>query len=129
MAETISHCPNCGTEWPTGAEACPHCGYRRSDLASWPPTPEGFITPPLPPEPRLVTGKAWGDMTLGVGITFASFIPYCLGMLVMPILYFTLRRNYPYFGRGIGYGLLVGFVVLAGALAWCLSSLSNWRGL
>ena len=115
-------CPNCGTPWPPGATVCPHCGYLRSSLPAWPPPPAGVVSPYPPPVPRLVTGKVWGDLTLGIGLSFASNFLGCAGFVVMPILYFTLKPNYPAFARGIGYGTLAGLALLLGAVIVCFAS-------
>jgi hypothetical protein len=127
MADPTALCPNCHVAWPEGASVCPHCGYVRSAPSVWPPPPSQLIGVPHspPPGPKLVTGKVWGDLTLGIGISFASNFFYCLGLLVMPILYFMLRANYPVFARGIGFGFVAGLVLLLGALVWCFSGLAN----
>ncbi len=75
--------------------------------------------PPPPPARRLVTGAAWGDVTLGLAMSFVSNFLYCLGLLVMPILYFSFRVQYPHFARGIGYGFLGCVALLLGMLLWC----------
>ena len=133
MADPITLCPNCRAPWLEGAVICPNCGFVPSTSSSWPPPPSNFPNPafvptPTPTAPKLVTGKAWGDVTLGIGISFASNFLYCLGFLVMPILYFTLRANYPVFARGIGYGLIAGLALLLGAVAWCFSGMANLHG-
>lgn len=115
-------CPNCGTAWPPDVNVCPNCGYIRPGLPAWPPPPAGVIAPPPPPISKLVTGKAWGDVTLGIGLSFLSNFVACLGLLVMPILYFTLKPNYPTFARGIGFGILAGLVLLLGAVIVCFGS-------
>ena len=127
MAQNALTCPNCGTAWPPGAAACPHCGYLQPPPA-WPPPPSGFVAPPPPPAPRLVTGKPWGDVTLGLGLSFASNFLACAGFVVMPILYFTLKPTYPLFTRGIGYGTLAGLVLLLGAVVWCFAGLAGYHG-
>ena len=128
MAE-VSSCPNCGTKWTDTTMVCPNCGYLRPAEASWPPPPTGLgqrpISPLIPLVPKLVTGTVWGDITLGVSITLASFVIYCLGLIVMPILYFSLRAQYPIFTRGIGYGLLGGAVIALGALGVCLYTVNG----
>ena len=116
----MTHCPNCGTAWLLGTDTCAHCGYVRPGASSWPPTPLGQISLPPPPVPPLITGKFWGDMILGVSMSLASFAIFCLGFIVMPILYFSYRAQYPVVARGIGYWLLGGIVVLLGALSICL---------
>jgi len=80
--------------------------------------------PPQPPLPTLLTGAAWGDMTLGIGISFVSNF-FCLGFIVMPILYFTLKMKYPIFSRGIGYGFLAGVVLLLGAFGVCVYQMAQ----
>ena len=128
MAE-LSHCPNCRTEWSGEVTVCPNCGYVRPSEMSWPPAPTGQGQVPLPPRmpfvPKLVTGKVWGDISLGISITLASFVVYCLGLIVMPILYFSLRAQYPVFARGIGYGLLGGALIALGALGVCLYTIDG----
>ena len=119
MSVPTFSCPNCGTAWPPDVNVCPNCGYIRPGVPAWPPPPTGLAAMPPPTLPRLVTGKAWGDMTLGIGISFLSNAVVCLGLLVMPILYFTLRPNYPVFARGIGFGILAGLVLLLGAFVVC----------
>lgn len=119
----LSHCPNCGTPWPTGAAVCPHCGWQQPD-AAWPPVPiGGFVQTPPPTQGRLITGKAWADITLGVVATLLSSAIGGLGLFVMPILYFVLRPNFPVFARGIGYGLLGILALILGAIAWCFASI------
>jgi hypothetical protein len=132
MVDPTVLCPNCHTAWPEGASVCPHCGYVPSPaLAFWPPPPSKFQgIPQPPPGPKLVTGKVWGDVTFGLSLSFLSNFLYCIGFLVMPILYFTLKPKYPAFARGIGFGTLAGLIVLVvgviisiavllGALATC----------
>jgi len=123
-------CPNCGTAWPPDVNVCPHCGYIRPLAPAWPPPPTSIGVAALPPSltPKLVTGKAWGDVTLGIGLSFVSNFLGGVGLVVMPILYFTLRAQYPTFARGIGYGLLAGLALVLGALVWCFAALSNYHG-
>jgi len=122
MTHPSTHCPNCGTAWPVGVDVCAHCGFVRAP--AWPPAPTGQ-PPPLPPAPRLLTGAAWGDMTLGVVIGLGSNLFYGLGLVIAPILYFVLRPKYPIFTRGIGYGYLAVVALLLGAAAWCFYSVSQ----
>ena len=119
MSVPTPTCPNCGASWPSGAAVCPNCGHV---LPAWPPPPAGFVAAP-PPAPRLVTGKVWGDLALGGGLSFLSGFLALLGFVVMPVLYFTLKPKYPVFARGIGYGLLAALVVVLGAFALCVVSL------
>lgn len=119
----LSHGPNCGTVWTPGATVCPHCGGQPPGSV-WPPAPVGGFVPvggvvpalPSPPRPpgQLITGKAWADLILGLVATLLSSFLGGLGLVVMPILYFVLRPNFPVFARGIGYGLLV--MLLLGAV-------------
>ncbi len=126
--EAPSHCPNCGTVWPEGATTCLHCGYLRPVTPAWPPPPTGWEPPPLRP-PRLLTGAAWGDLTLGIGMTVVTCLLYCLGFLVMPIVWAVLQPKYPIFTRGISYGLLIGVVAALGAFGICMYDLSKGNGL
>jgi len=129
MSVPIPLCPNCGTPWPPGAGICPHCGFLRP---VWPPPPVGFVAPRRTAGPltgKLVTGKAGGDVLLGLAISvssclvtlslmagYHSLLPaslgWALGLLVAPVLYFVLRPHYPAVARGVGWGVLIGFVVL-----------------
>lgn len=123
-------CPNCGMPWPPAAPVCPNCGYVRPDIPSWPPPPGGQPSlPAMPPPVKLVTGNAAGDIVLGVGVSLASFF-VGIGILVIPIMYFVLRRPYPVLARGLGFGWLTGAVLLLGALALCVVGLSHrsWNG-
>jgi len=121
-------CPNCEMPWPLGADVCPHCGYLRSSIPAWPPPPTSLVPLPALPGPKLVTGTAWGDLTLGIFISFASNLFYGVGLLLSPILYFVLRRSFPVFARGLGFGFLAGIALLLGALVWCFAALSNYHG-
>lgn len=129
MADPIAICPNCRAVWPAGAQVCPNCGYIASPgPAAWPPPPSNLVSPSpfsQPQGPKLVTGKIWGDIILGMGLSFASNFLACIGLVVMPILYFTLKANYPIFARGIGYGFIAGLALLLGAVVWCFAGLSN----
>ena len=129
MADPTALCPNCRIAWPEGASVCPNCGYVPSPApSSWPPPPSIFRgVSQSPPGPKLLTGKVWGDLTLGIGISFASNFLYCLGLVIMPILYFMLRANYPVFARGIGYGIVAGLTLLLGAVVWCFAGLANFH--
>ncbi len=117
-------CPNCGMPWPADAPVCPNCGYVRPDIPSWPPPPGGRIGAPSVPYSKLVTGSDTGDILLGLGISLASFF-VGIGIIVMPILYFALRRSYPVLARGLGFGWLTGTALLLGALAICIIGLSQ----
>ena len=128
MPEPTSLCPNCRAAWPGGVTVCPNCGYVRPAPPAWPPPPSNlFVQPPAPPVPKLVTGKVWGDLTLGIGLSFASNFLACVGLVVMPILYFTLKPNYPVFARGIGYGIVAGLALILGAVVWCFAGLANFH--
>lgn len=93
-------CPNCGAAGPPGAGVCPNCGHVR---AVWPSPPSGLAPVPPPPAPQLVTGKTWGDLTLGMGLSslfnlivcvaaFPSNFVFILGLPVVPILYRNARK-------------------------------------
>lgn len=148
MSVPLPLCPNCGTASPPGAAVCPHCGYARLRVPSWPPPPAGLVVPAPPPVGPLLTGRVRGDVALGIGISLAiylltavltfGFVPgvpdsplYGLGVFVPPALYFAVRRPYPTLARGLGRGILfllgllllgVALVVLValGILAVCL---------
>lgn len=128
----MTHCPNCGTAWPPNAPVCPHCGWTPPPPpdspppvppAPWPPPMAGYSPPSPPPVPKMVTGAAWGDMTLGISLSFLSCFLGGLGFVLMPILYFSLREQYPVLMRGIGYGFLAGAALLLGAIAWCFAAI------
>ena len=128
MSVPTPSCPNCGTAWPPDVTVCPHCGYVRPGVPAWPPPPTGVRPLPPPPVPKLVTGKVWGDVMLGFIISLGANFVYCLGLLVMPILYFTLRPNYPAFARGLGFGTLAGLILLLGAFVWCFGGIPGFHG-
>jgi len=80
-------CPNCGTDIPDGQALCPHCGARRAAPEAWPPPPEtspggpgtwppppsSLVPKPLPPE-RLLTGRRWLDVVVGIVASLVGFI-------------------------------------------------------
>ncbi len=117
-------CPNCGLPWLPDAPVCPNCGYVRPEIPSWPPTPGGQPGLAALPPSKLVTGSATGDIFLGLGISLASFL-VGIGIVVMPVLYFVLRRSYPILARGLGFGWLAGMALLLGAFAICIVDLSQ----
>ena len=96
----------------------------RPAAPAWPPPPSGLAAGPLPPASRLVTGNATGDVLLGLGVSLLSLL-VGVGLVAAPILYFALRRQYPNFGRGLGFGWLVGAALLLGALTVCFVALSQ----
>lgn len=115
-------CPNCGQPWPENAPACPNCGLLRP--AVWPPPPGGSAAPsPVPL--RLVTGKAAGDIALGVFLSLLSFALAGLGVVLMPILYFVFQPRFPVFARGLGFGWLTGMALILGAFAVCVAVVSR----
>lgn len=124
--EASSPCPNCGQPWPPNAPACPNCGFLRPVGSSWPPTPIGQAeTAPRPSAPsKLVTSTATGDILLGLGLSALLFVMLGAGLLVVPVLYLALRRQYPVFARGLGFGWLGGSAIILGAFALCVLSLS-----
>ena len=118
--EASSPCPNCGQPWPENAPACPNCGFLRPTGSSWPPAPQGAAVPsPVPP--RLVTGKAAGDIVLGLFLSLLSFALAGLGVILMPVLYFVFQPRFPVFARGIGFGWLTGMALILGAVAVCFA--------
>lgn len=124
-SELFPPCPNCGQPWPPEVPVCPNCGYLRPAGSSWLPTPGGqpATRPRLPS--KLVTGSATGDVLLGLGISALTFVSLGIGFLVIPILYFLMRRQYPVFARGLGFGWIAGTALLLGALAVCIGLLSQ----
>ncbi len=77
---------------------------------------------------KLVTGKVAGDIFLGLGSGLALFC-VGIGIVVVPILYFVLRRSRPVLARGLGLGGLTGvallLMLLLGAFAFCLFDISQ----
>ena len=122
LAEPSAPCPNCGTPWPENAPACPNCGRLRP--AVWPPAPAGSPAAAPPPATRLVTRSETGDILLGLGVSVAALLAG-IGFLLLPILYFVLKRQTPTFARGLGFGWLAGTALLLGALGVCFYALSQ----
>jgi len=121
-------CPNCGQPVTPDAKLCPNCGMVLP-AAAWPPAPQGMPpAPQIPVTPTLVTGKAWGDITLGVILSLIACAAGGIGFIVMPILYFTLRRQNPVFARGMGFGLLAGIALVLGIFGLCIYGLSHENG-
>lgn len=126
-------CPNCGELVEADKTMCPNCGRSLTpppvpadDI--WPPPPEGFVAPQptAPPVGKLITGKPWGDYALGIVSGLGSVFMFGIGLPLIPILYFTMRRTYPMFARGIGHVGLLWLVVLLGAFIVCMAGLINF---
>lgn len=123
-------CPNCRKPVGAGVGVCPNCGASMplppmAGQTAWPPAAVGGPGIPAPPAPRLLTGNAVGDFSLGVLLTILSIFIAGLGILVMPVLYFVFRPTLPVFARGIGYTMIVVGVILLGAFGFCLYALTN----
>jgi zinc-ribbon domain len=122
-------CPNCGRPVEAGAAICPNCGARTR-----------------PPQAgRLFTGVPWLDTMLGFMTVVVSLLLFGIGMraeggqtalvappavitlllttdlLVVPVLYLVLQRNYPAFTRGIEFAMLTLLAIALGALAICVA--------
>ena len=69
-------------------------------------------------------GYVYNSQVLGFGIGLSSFA-VGIGIVLMPILYFVLRRPYPVLARGLGFGWLTGMALVLGALALCIFDLSR----
>ncbi|MEO7717483.1 MAG: zinc ribbon domain-containing protein [Capsulimonas sp.] len=117
-------CSNCGFQLPRFQPLCPNCGTNVTPVqsAQWPPPPAGYAQPASPIS-KFVTGNAGGDMVLGFILSFVSIFIYGIGMIAMPVLYFSLRPTYRYFARGVGYGLVTFGVLVLGVFVWCFGSL------
>ncbi len=155
-------CPNCGTDIPEGQALCPHCGARRAAPEAWPPPPEQSpggpeVWPPppsnsgpqTPPPERLLTGRRWLDVVLGVVASFAGLIGVttlgaqvagrstegaleavgillCIVGVATPLLLATgLRTRLPLVAKGARWSLLMIAAVLLGALVVCFASLAG----
>ena len=120
MSSLAPPCPNCRQPWLENALACPNCGFLRP--AVWPPAPTGQpeIRPRSPS--NLITRSVTGDILLGLGVSVVSFIILGIGILLIPILYLTLRRQYPVFARGMGFGWIAGAALPLGLLAVCVAA-------
>lgn len=120
--EVSPPCPNCGQPWQENAPACPNCGFLRPSV--WPPPGSQPGVSPRPPS-NLVTNSVTADILLALGISVVCFATLGAGLLLNPILYFALRRQYPVFARGLGFGWLGGTALTLGALAVCIAALSQ----
>lgn len=123
-------CPNCGNPAFVGTPICANCGASLPPApppAPWPPPPTGQapLAPYVSPGPNLVTGRVWGDVLLGVGLTILSICIGGVGLIAMPIVYVLTRFKYKAFGMAIGYTLLLAFVLVLGALALCFYGMSK----
>ena len=97
-------CPNCQVFVAGNAELCSNCGY---SFASY-------------MQEKLLTGIAWLDIFLGVLAGLISPFVFLVGAIVALVLYFTLRRTYSAFARGLLIGLVIIGVVVLGGLALCI---------
>jgi hypothetical protein len=79
----------------------------------WPPQP--IYELPLAPQSQLATGRVWGDVLYGFGVTVAFFLACGSGIFLIPILYFLERRRYPVFIRSMGWSY---FIIIISLLVW-----------
>lgn len=99
-------CPNCNQ--PVGSSAfCPNCG---ADLRI--KIPE-----------KLLTHAAGVDIFLGIVIGLALIATFGVGLLVVPILWLTLRGSYASLARGFGISVLVVVALFLGAIALCFGAI------
>ncbi len=109
LAYPYRPCPNCGSLYDPASRVCPNCG------AAGPAAPNG----------RLVTGNAVADGFLGFVVGFFSWFLYVVGAIALLILYFSIKRQYPAFARGILMGLFAFLVIMLGLFALCLAGMSH----
>lgn len=105
-------CPNCGTSVMSKTVLCPQCGMILH----------------LGQMGKLLTGNRTGDIILGVILGLILVASYGVGIIVIPILFLTLRGSYVAFARGLGIALmtllaLTGLCIL-GALVVCFGGLA-----
>ena len=122
-------CDNCGATLPPEAGICPTCGKDISppqNMASgiWPPGPKGQIV--LAPDPiPLCTGSVAGDIALGVITSFAgvilAFITLSIALVAVIIVYFSARKNYPVYIRGMNYGFTAAVFMLMTPCLLCIA--------
>jgi len=139
-------CPNCDQPTDVQRTVCPNCGETLPGQPMvptpgvWPPPPMGFVPAPPPAPPRLLTGNAGRDVVLGFLTTFGGcvasvflvFIPF-LGAIFslmilalgLPILYVVQQKRYPFYARGIGWGIIAYLAIGLGAITLCFYSLAN----
>jgi zinc-ribbon domain len=107
----MPNCPNCGQPVETEASLCPNCGAP---------------TRPLP-APRLLTGIAWLDTTLGVVLALLSVTLFGVGILAAAAAHLVTRERYPAFARGLQFGMLTVAALVLGALAICVAILTQGK--
>jgi hypothetical protein len=114
-------CPNCGLQLFEYKAICPNCGagvVQNSDRV-WPDSPRSFGRLPLWQEYKLITRNPIVDTVLGIVAVGLSIAFFGIGVFAMPILYYVLRDSYKAFARGIGIGIIIGIVLLLGAIVSC----------
>jgi len=116
-------CPNCRRPVAADRNVCPNCGANLP--AVWPPPPSGQPGAPAPPAERLITGRVWGDVTLGLVIAAVSLLCFGLGLLLTPILWAALKPRRPTLARGLGWGAVASYALLLGAAGVWFYSVSR----
>ena len=106
-------CGNCGATLPDGAKICPNCGW------AVPPDPV-LVGEPVPPGRMTTRQKV--EYGLGVLFGFVSPVVVLVGYLIFIVVYFINRSKKTPFNRGLGVGLILATLALAGAFAVCLYS-------
>ena len=74
----------------------------------------------------LVTGNWIADIVLSFLLCIALMF-VGIGVIVAPILYFTLRDTKPFFAKGAGFASLLIILILLGLFLWCMGSLGSFR--
>jgi predicted amidophosphoribosyltransferase len=105
-------CPSCQTELPKETRLCPNCGalvYGGMAQQQRPMNDDhapGQFMPPISP---YITKSKWGDIALGVVVSWMGSYASLIGV---PVVFFLLRKKYRVFANTIGImwalGLLIG---------------------
>lgn len=119
----MEKCMVCGYPLKLDDQICPNCGAVLTG-GVWPPSVRGRSAT-FPPEQRLVTSSAWGDIGLGILVMVLLFLVYGVGLIAVPIVYAVTFRTYKIFARALGLTYIAAIVALIAVFCICLVTLDS----
>ena len=73
----------------------------------------------------MLTGNRIVDIILGFLFVFVTILLGGLGLALIPIAHFSMKRKYPAFTLGLNVGAGVAVILALGAVVMCIGSLKN----
>jgi ribosomal protein L32 len=114
----MEKCMVCGHALKLDDHVCPNCGATLTG-GVWPPSVRGRQAA-FPPEQRLITSSAWGDLGLGILVLVLLLLVYGIGLIAVPIIYGVTFRTYKTFARALGWTYIAAIMALIAVFCICL---------